>query len=160
MSRALPVLPALALAAALSLGAHAALRLWTPRSGLEVMPVFVPASLAVEQDLRAQRGQPAGRGGLEAAELAAGLLQRPVPPAQAAALSAPLARLAEGRARLLEARGRRHHLNVALMRAGVELGRALDADQWDWIQGSRDQVKASREAALFDALERKLAAPR
>ncbi|MFM2246282.1 MAG: hypothetical protein RL071_2356, partial [Pseudomonadota bacterium] len=56
--------------------------------------------------------------------------------------------------------GRRHHLNVALMRAGVALGRARDAAPWDWIQGSRDPVKASRAAALFDALERKLAAPR
>ena len=154
------LLPAVGLFALLSLGLHAALQAWTPASGLELMPVFVPASLAVEREQRAQRGQPAGRGGLEAAELAGRLLQRELTPAEAQALAAPLAQLRANRVALLDARGRRHHLNVALMRAGVELGRALDPAQWAWIQGSRDGVKAQREGALFDELERKLATPR
>lgn len=141
----------------LSVVLHLGLRLWAPRSGLELLPVFVPASLSLEREQRAARGQPAGRGGMEAAELAEQLLRQPVPADRAAALGPLIAEVRAQRAALLEARGRRHHLNVALMRAGARLGRTLDGDQWDWIQGSRDQVKAGREAELFDRLESTLA---
>lgn len=141
----------------LSVVLHLGLRLWSPRSGLELLPVFVPASLSLEREQRAARGQPAGRGGMEAAELADQLLRQPVPADRAAALVPLIAEVRAQRAALLEARGRRHHLNVALMRAGARIGRTLDGDQWDWIQGSRDQVKAGREADLFDRLESTLA---
>ena len=148
----------LALIGVLSVLLHIGLRLWTPRSGLEVLPVFVPASLSLEREQRATRGQPAGRGGMEAAAMAEELLQRPISADRAAELRPLMAEVRAQREALLDARGRRHHLNVALMRAGARLGRTLSADQWDWIQGSRDQVKAGREAALFDRLEAALGA--
>ena len=148
----------LALIGLLSVIFHAGLRLWTPRSGLEVLPVFVPASLSLEREQRAARGQPAGRGGMEAADLAEQLLRQPVPAERAAELAPLMAEVRAQRAALLDARGRRHHLNVALMRAGARLGRTLSGDQWGWIQGSRDQVKAGREAELFDRLDATLGA--
>ncbi len=58
----------------LSLGLHAALILNPPASGLETLPIFVPASLEEEVKMRAERGQEAGRGGLEPLELAQVLL--------------------------------------------------------------------------------------
>lgn len=142
-----------AAAALVSVLVHGALVLSPPASGLTTMPIFVPASLEVEALLRAERGQEAGRGGLEAADLARALLNERVDPATAAALEAPLARVRAARESLLDARNRRHQLNVALMRAGVSLGKELTPAQWEHVISSRDEVKALQEGELFDALE-------
>ena len=58
---------------------------------------------------------------------------------------------------LLDARNRRHQLNVTLMQAGVRIGRELSPAQWEHVISSRDAVKATEEAQLFDALDRALA---
>lgn len=152
MTRALPVV--VLLLGVLSVIAHAALRAAPPSSGLETLPIFVPASLEVEALMRAERGQEAGRGGLEAADLARALLDERFDAATAARLQQPLSRLRAAREALLDARNRRHQLNVALMQAGVRIGRELSPPQWQHVISSRDAVKATEEAALFDALER------
>ena len=145
---------AVAALALLTVAGHAALQAWPRASGLETLPIFVPASLEVEDLMRAERGQEAGRGGLEAADLARVLLEERLDPATAAALEAPLARLRAAREALLDARNRRHQLNVALMRSGVSIGRELTPAQWEHVISSRDAVKATEEAALFEELER------
>ena len=106
---------------------------------------------------RAARGQSAGRGGLEAADLAQALLEERFSTETAAALEEPLAAVRAARAALLDARNRRHALNVSLMRAGVDLGRELTPAQWEHVISSRDAVKATEEAALFGELEAALA---
>jgi hypothetical protein len=142
--------------AMLSLIVHGLSRFTPASSGIELMPIFVPASLQVERERRAERGQPAGRGGMEAAELARVLLDTPLSPEVAARLAPEIQGLKATRLRLLDARERRHHLNVALMRAGVRLGKLLTPEQWAWIQGSRDGVRAQSEAELFSRLEAQL----
>lgn len=155
MSRALPTL--VLVLGVVSLLVHAALRAAPPASGLESLPIFVPASLEVEQLLRAERGQEAGRGGLEAADLAQALLRERFDAATAARLEAPLQDVRAAREALLDARNRRHQLNVTLMQAGVRIGRELSPAQWEHVISSRDAVKATEEAQLFDALDRALA---
>lgn len=137
--------------------AHAVLVLRPPASGLATLPIFVPASLEVESVQRAARGQSAGRGGLEAADLAQALLEERFSTETAAALEEPLAAVRGARVALLDARNRRHALNVSLMRAGVDLGRELTPAQWEHVISSRDAVKATEEAALFGELEAALA---
>lgn len=151
MTRALPLV--VLLVGVLSVIAHAALRGSPPASGLETLPIFVPASLEVEALMRTERGQAAGRGGLEAADLARALLQERFDDETASRLTQPLARLRAARHALLDARDRRHQLNVTLMQAGVRIGRELTPPQWTHVISSRDAVKATEEAALFDALE-------
>lgn len=137
--------------------AHIALVACPPASGLATLPIFVPASLEVEASLRAERGQQAGRGGLEAADLAEALLSERFGDETAAALREPLAEVRAARVALLDARNRRHALNVALMRAGVDLGRELTPEQWEHVISSRDAVKATEEAQLFERLEAAIA---
>lgn len=137
--------------------AHLVLVLRPPGSGLATLPIFVPASLEVESVQRSARGQSAGRGGLEAADLAQALLEERFSTETAAALEEPLAAVRAARAALLDARNRRHALNVSLMRAGVDLGRELTPAQWEHVISSRDAVKATEEAALFGELEATLA---
>lgn len=122
------------------------------RTGFATLPIFVPVSLEYEQQMRAARGQPAGRGGEEAVELARALLEEPLDPTLAPALTA----LRESRARLLDARGRRHALNIALMDVGVAVVSELTPDQWAAIHMHRDELRARTEAEVFDRVLEKL----
>ena len=129
------------------------------RSGPQhsTLPIFVPASLAYEQQLRQDRDQPAGQGtGREAAELVQwiqeGLQEQPLDAATRARLAPQLLALRDTRAELLEARNRRHALNVAMMQLGVALGRELTPAQWDQVHMSRDLLRAREELLLYDSL--------
>lgn len=122
------------------------------RSGLATLPIFVPVSLEYEQQMRAARGQPSGRGGEEAVELARALLDEPLDPTLEPALTA----LRDTRARLLDARGRRHALNIALMDVGVAVVSELTPDQWAAIHMHRDELRARTEAEVFDRVLEKL----
>jgi len=130
---------------AVSAGAH----LWAlgnAQPSHAVLPIFVPVSLEHERGLRASLGQPAGRGGEEAVELARALAELPV-----AAEAGPLVeRLKSTRLRLLDRRDRRHQLNVAMMKLGVELGAVLTPEQWEWVVSHRDQLRRDDDAAAFD----------
>lgn len=117
--------------------------------GFATLPIFVPVSLQYEQQLRAQRGQPAARGGEEAFLLAAALLDVDgLDPA----LRPQIEALKATRLRLLDARNRRHALNIALMDVGVAVATQLTPAQWDGIHMRRDAIKAEAEAAVFDRL--------
>lgn len=134
---------------AAALAGSSAAHLWAlgkeqPRHA--VLPIFVPVSLEHEKGMRAERGQPAGRGGEEAVELARALSDRPLPPE-----AAPLVeRLRATRLGLLDRRERRHQLNVALMNVGVELGAVLTPEQWEWVVSHRDQLRRTDDAAVFE----------
>lgn len=116
------------------------------------LPIFVPVSLEVEQQMRQQRGQPAKRGGEEAILLAQALLDEDLDPSLAPKMEA----LRQTRAKLLDARGRRHDLNIALMDVGVAVTAELTPTQWDHIHMERDTLRARTEAAVFERLEQKL----
>ncbi|MDP2314490.1 MAG: hypothetical protein Q8P41_16425 [Pseudomonadota bacterium] len=121
--------------------------------GLATMPIFVPVSLEYERQMRTARGQPAGRGGEEAAALARALVEEPdLDPALAPQVEA----LRATRERLLDARGRRHALNVALMDVGVAVVSELTPEQWAAIHMQRDSLRARTEAEVFDRLREKL----
>lgn len=122
------------------------------RSGLATLPIFVPVSLEYEKQMRAARGQPAGRGGEEAVELARALADEPLDPSLAPALAS----LRQTRAQLLDARGRRHVLNIALMDVGVAVVSELTPDQWAAIHMHRDDLRARTEAEVFDRVLEKL----
>jgi hypothetical protein len=139
--------------AVLTVVAHAALMLWQPRSGLETLPIFVPTSLSVERGMRAERDQPAGRGGTEAVALADALLRTELDETSRAAVALPVSRIKEARSRLLDARNRRHALNVRLMRAATRLGMVLTGEQWEVVLSTRDAVRAGVEADLFERLD-------
>jgi hypothetical protein len=123
--------------------------------GFATLPIFVPASLAHEKAMRAERGQPAGKGGVEAVELAETLLRDPSV-AGDPTLAAEVQGLSEDRARLLEARNRRHALNIRLMDVGVEVARELTPAQWDAIHMRRDEVRGKAERDLFARLLEKV----
>jgi hypothetical protein len=116
------------------------------------LPIFVPVSLEYEQQMRQQRNQPARRGGEEAILLAQALLDEDLDPALAPKIDA----LRQTRAKLLDARGRRHNLNIALMNVGVAVAAELTPAQWDHIHMERDALRARTEAAVFDRLQQKL----
>lgn len=123
--------------------------------GFATLPIFVPASLAHEKALRAERGQPAGKGGVEAVELAESLL-RDATVSSDPALAGEVAALGETRARLLDARNRRHALNIRLMDVGVAVARELTPAQWDAIHMRRDAIRGKAERDLFARLLAKL----
>ena len=113
-----------------------------------VLPIFVPVSLEHERAMRTKLGQPAGRGGEEAVDLARALLDVEVPPA----VGPTLERLRVGRLALLQLRDRRHQLNVALMNVGVALGAELTPEQWTHVISHRDELRSVTDAAVFDRL--------
>ncbi len=130
---------------ALSVAGHAWL-LGRSQPTHAVLPIFVPVSLEHERAMRQALGQPAGRGGEEAVELARALVDVDLPPDVAPAV----ARLRERRLALLALRDRRHQLNVALMNVGVAVGAELTADQWSYVISHRDDLRAVSDAAIFD----------
>lgn len=121
-------------------------------SGFATLPIFVPASLKYEQQLRADRNEPAGKGGGDAAALAQVLLNDPA----AASVAPQLAQLRELRAQLLDARNRRHALNIRMMDVGVAVARELSPAQWDAIHMNRDGLRARSELASYDRLLEKI----
>lgn len=132
---------------------------WTVRTlvvtgpGFATLPIFVPVSLEYERQMRSARGQPAGRGGEEAVALARALTDEAgLDPA----LAPQVAALRDTRERLLDARGRRHALNIALMDVGVAVASELTPEQWAEIHMKRDVLRARTEAEVFDRLLEKL----
>jgi hypothetical protein len=121
--------------------------------GFATLPIFVPVSLEYERQMRSSRNQPAGRGGEEAVTLARALLEEP---GLDASLAPRLETLRATRAKLLDARGRRHALNIALMDVGVAVTKELTPAQWDLIHMKRDALRARTEAEIFDRLLEKL----
>ncbi|MES2639090.1 MAG: hypothetical protein V4850_06390 [Myxococcota bacterium] len=125
----------------------------TSGSGFATLPIFVPVSLEYERQMRSARGQPSGRGGEEAVALARALTEEPgLDPA----LAPQVAALRATRERLLDARGRRHALNIALMDVGVAVAAELTPEQWAEIHMKRDVLRARTEAEVFDRLLEKL----
>ncbi|MDP2309602.1 MAG: hypothetical protein Q8P18_26515 [Pseudomonadota bacterium] len=121
--------------------------------GFVTLPIFVPVSLEYERQMRAARGQAPGRGGEEAVALARALAEEPgLDPALAPQVNA----LRATRERLLDARGRRHALNIALMDVGVAVASELTPAQWGEIHMKRDTLRARTEAEVFDRLLEKL----
>jgi hypothetical protein len=137
------------LAVAAAVQAHALVK---PESGFATMPIFVPLSLEHERAMRDQRGQPAGRGGEEALETARRLAEGPVD----ATLRPKVEALKETRVKLLDARGRRHALNIRMMDAGVALASVLTPEQWDRVHMRRDALRARIDAETFDRVLEKL----
>ncbi|MFZ5480902.1 MAG: hypothetical protein ACOZNI_29345 [Myxococcota bacterium] len=139
------------LAVAAALQVHALLK---PASGFATMPILVPVSLAYEQQMRAARAQPATDGGegamRDAERLAAGGA------GLEATLRPKIEALRDTRAKLLDARGRRHALNIRLMDVGVAVATELTPAQWDRIHMRRDALRAEADAAVFDRLLGKL----
>jgi hypothetical protein len=142
------------LAGCLAVALGLQLRLLLQRGpGFATLPVFVPASLEHERAMREARGQPAGRGGEEALRAAEALLRAPVDPSRAPAQRDALARVRATREALLQARNRRHALNIALMDMAVEVARDLSPEQWDAIHMRRDALRGKAEAELFSRVE-------
>ncbi len=133
--------------------------LFVERPTHETLPLFVPVSLEYEKALRSDRSQPAGRGGEEATAVADLLEGMDLDPATRAAITPHVEALRAARQRVLALRNERHQLNVALMEVGVELGTTLDERQWDIVQRGRDAVRGREDAAVFERLQQKLAAP-
>lgn len=121
-------------------------------SGFATLPIFVPASLKYEEQLRADRRQPAGQGGADAAALAQALMDDPA----AASVAPQIAQIRELRAQLLDARNRRHALNIRMMDVGVAVARELRPEQWDAIHMNRDGLRARSELASYDRLLEKI----
>lgn len=121
-------------------------------SGFATLPIFVPASLKYEQQLRAERRQPAASGGADAAALIEALQSDPA----AASVAPQLARIRALRASLLDARNRRHALNIRMMDVGVAVARELRPAQWDAIHMNRDGLRARSELASYDRLLEKI----
>lgn len=138
-----------ALAVVLTLGLATNLWLLLRGRGEEhvVLPIFVPVSLEMERAMRAERNQPAGRGGEEAVELARSLAKQP--PGDAPTRE-HLAAMKQSRDHLLKLRDERHQLNTRLMQVGVEVGRVLTPEQWAVIVMKRDELRREGDAAVFD----------
>lgn len=142
----------------LSCAAEVALLLTDPPTHA-TLPIFIPVSLEMERGMRARRNQPAGRGGEEAMQVVRALEDlesASLDPATASALAPTVATMAETRAKLLDARNRRHALNVALMDVGVDVATELTAAQWDAVQSRRDALRADDDAAVFARLQARL----
>ncbi len=126
-------------------------------SGFTTLPILVPASLEHEQAMRQARGQPPSRGGERAVAIARALERESgLDPA----LAAPLTRVRDLRLALLDARGRRHDLNIALMDVGVAVARELTPAQWEVVQARRDAVRAAADAATFERVRARLGGAR
>ncbi|MEN9784875.1 MAG: hypothetical protein RLZZ299_139 [Pseudomonadota bacterium] len=123
--------------------------------GFATLPILVPVSLEHERALRAQRGQPATVTE-DPARLAQSLLGSP---AASRARPGDVAALRDARLGLLDARERRHVLNVRLMDVGVAVARVLTPAQWDAVHMHRDAVRREAEAALFDRVLQRLRTP-
>lgn len=123
------------------------------RTGYATLPIFVPVSLEYERQMRSDRQQPAGKGGEEANDLVRELLSRTdVDPA----LAPQIAALKVQRDKLLDARNRRHALNIALMDVGVAVTTQLTPSQWDRIHMQRDAIRGKSDAAVFARVMEKL----
>ncbi|MBN1337196.1 MAG: hypothetical protein JXB39_14650 [Deltaproteobacteria bacterium] len=133
---------------ALSSAGHAWVLLAQERR-FAVMPIFVPVSLEHERALREARGQPAGRGGEEAVDLARALEHARLDPEVAAAVAPRLDALRRDREALLGLRNERHRLNVTLMDVGVAVARELSPEQWDAVHMGRDAARAPADRDLF-----------
>jgi hypothetical protein len=141
----------------LAVSVAAQLRLVLHRGpGFATLPIFVPDSAIHEQAQRDARGQPAGLGGEEALQAAEALLRAPLDPATTPARQKVMAALRADRARLLDARNRRHALNIRLMDVGVAVARELTPAQWDAIHMRRDAIRGKAERDLFARLLAKL----
>ncbi len=127
-------------------------------TGFATLPIFVPDSSLHEAAQRDARGQPPGRGGEEALLAAETLLRAPLDPATTPERQRLVAALRADRARLLDARNRRHALNIRLMDVGVELARELTPAQWDAIHMRRDALRAQADDAVFERVEARLRA--
>lgn len=125
-------------------------------SGFSTLPIFVPVSLEYEKQLRNSRQQPASRSGDQLMALAQSLEQSTLPPEVAARLKPSLDALFKTRLQLLEARNRRHTLNIALMDVGIQITHRLRPEQWEKIHMRRDALRAKAESEVFERLERKL----
>ena len=148
-----------ALVAVLAIAVAAQLRLVLHRGpGFATLPIFVPDSAIHEKAQRDARGQAPGRGGEEALLAADALLRAPLDPATTPARQKLVADLRADRARLLDARNRRHALNIRLMDVGVELARELTPAQWDAIHMRRDALRAQADDEVFDRVEERLRA--
>lgn len=126
-------------------------------SGFATLPILVPVSLEHERAARA--GQPPAVSGEEAIRLAGELLARELTPAQRAALLPEVEAMERTRARMLELRGRRHELNIALMDVGVAVASALTPEQWAQIHMRRDALRARAEADTFGRVLDRLQRP-
>jgi hypothetical protein len=120
--------------------------------GFATLPILVPVSLEHERALRAARGTPAGPTA-DPARLAQALLAAPGTPT---VRPEDIAALRDARLGLLDARERRHALNVRLMDVGIDVARQLTPAQWDSVHMHRDALRRDADAALFDRLLTKL----
>ena len=125
-------------------------------SGFKTLPILVPVSL--EHERAARKGAPAVSGE-EAIRLAGELLARELTEDQRSALRLEVEAMAATRARMLELRGRRHELNIALMDVGVAVAAELTPDQWAQIHMRRDALRAKAEADTFQRVLERLQRP-
>ncbi len=122
-------------------------------TGYATLPIFVPVSLEIERQMRAERQQPAGKGAEEASEFMRQLAARPdLDPALAPKVEA----LNVLHRQLLDARSRRHALNIALMDVGVAVTKELTPSQWGRIHMQRDEIRARSDAAVYERVQEKL----
>lgn len=126
-------------------------------SGFVTLPILVPVSLEHERAARA--GQPPPVSGEEAVRMAEALLARELTPQQKAAIQPDMDALARTRLRMLELRGRRHALNIALMDVGVSVAEVLTPEQWAQIHMQRDGLRAKAEAETFERVLNRLQSP-
>jgi hypothetical protein len=99
------------------------------------------------------------RGADEAVRMAEALLARELTPQQKAAIQPDMDALARTRLRMLELRGRRHALNIALMDVGVSVAQTLTPEQWAQIHMQRDGLRAKAEAETFGRVLERLQSP-
>lgn len=123
-------------------------------TGFGTLPIFVPLSLEHERQLRAERAQPPGDNGEQAVRVAEGLIARQA--ALEPTLRPKIEAVRDARAKLLDARDRRHALNVRLMDVGVAVTATLTPAQWDSIHMRRDALRAEADAEVFDRVLQKV----
>ncbi len=125
-------------------------------SGFATLPILVPVSLEHERAARAGQSPVSGE---EAVRMAEALLARELTPQQKAAIQPDMDALARTRLRMLELRGRRHALNIALMDVGVSVAQTLTPEQWAQIHMQRDGLRAKAEAETFERVLGRLHSP-
>lgn len=114
-----------------------------------VMPIFTPVSLDYEAEMRKIREQPID---FNPRPILQHLDYLVVTERLNHSNGVLIEQIQENKERLLRLRHNRHQLNIEMMDFAILLTQKLSKEQWEYIQSSRDLLKAETELGAYERI--------